>query len=143
MATKHVWATSAKSARNKGGGKTVTVSKVKLLKVQPKTKKAGMKCYSVTTRKIITHTKRGWKSDAKRQSGQKWEKAYRKRKRAGKTRKKNPKRKRSKRTASAAAKKGWRTRRRKYGKKGFSKKGLTKIRRNLRKNPKRRRRRRR
>ena len=131
MATKHVWASSIKAARRKGGGKTVTVSKVKRLKTQPKGGRKGMTCYSVTTRKKITHTKRGMGQDRKRKSKQSWEKSYRKRKRAGKTRKKNPKRKRSKRSASAAVKKSWATRRRKYGKSGFSPKGRRKIGRNL------------
>ena len=137
MAIKHVWASSASAARRKGGGKTVTVSKVKRLKKQPKSRRSGMTLYSVTTRKKITHTKRGMGQDRRRKSKQPWEKSYRKRKRAGKTRKRNPKR--SKRSASAAAKKGWRTRRRKYGKSGFSPKGRRKISTNLKRGRRRRR----
>lgn len=46
-------------------------------------------------RKKITHTKRGWKMDRKRKSKQKWEVAYRRRKR--KSKRKSSKRRSSKR----------------------------------------------
>ena len=48
MVQKHVKATSAKLARKKAGGKTITVTKVNYLKGS---KEGRMKTYSVTTKK--------------------------------------------------------------------------------------------
>jgi len=91
MATKHIWARSASSARTKGGGKTVVVTKVNRLKRQPTPPKGkkGLTLYSVTTRQ-------------KKTGGRKRKSSGRKRRR------KNPKM--SKRKRSLAAKKGWRRR---------------------------------
>jgi len=48
MTRKHVRAKTAKSAKNKAGGKQTVVSKVNYI---PGTKKSGMKTYDVTTHK--------------------------------------------------------------------------------------------
>ena len=48
MTRKHVRAKTAKSARNKAGGKLTVVSKVNYI---PGTKSGGMKTYDVTTHK--------------------------------------------------------------------------------------------
>ena len=78
MGYRHIKAASSKSARKKATSKSRTCTKVNYIKGS---KKGRMKTYGVYTRPKIKHTSAGWKSDRKKNSGQKWEKAYRKRKR--------------------------------------------------------------
>lgn len=78
MGSKRVKAMSAKSAKKKCTSKHRTVTKVNYIKGS---KKGRMKTYRVHTRPKIKHTSRGWSKDHKENSGQKWEKAYRRRKR--------------------------------------------------------------
>jgi len=82
MAYKRVRAMTAEAARKKGGGKTVVVTKVKIVKSYAKGGKPGMKTYGVWTRKKLPKkSKRGRKADRSRKSQERHERAYRRRKR--------------------------------------------------------------